>query len=147
MVIALFDSLGGSELFIVGIAALLVFGKKLPEVASQAGKQIAKLRHGVDKSWKETGLEEEIRDIKQALPDVSPAELARSASRRFQQRVAENARREGLDPAAMFQQQDDVPAEPGLPLPQGPIAQGGPVAQEPEAAPAPAQPPSDKPAS
>ena len=145
MVIALFDSLGGSELFIVGIAALLVFGKKLPEVAAQAGKQIAKLRHGVDKSWKETGLEEEIRDIKHALPDVSPAELARSASRRFQQRVAENARREGLDPAAMFQQQDDVPAEPGLPLPQGSVAHGGPVAQEP--ATPPVQPPSDKPAS
>ncbi|MEY2745674.1 MAG: hypothetical protein RL112_718, partial [Planctomycetota bacterium] len=31
MVLALFESLGGSELVIVGIAALLVFGKRLPE--------------------------------------------------------------------------------------------------------------------
>jgi Sec-independent protein translocase protein TatA len=110
MVLALFESLGGSELVIVGIAALLVFGKRLPEVATQAGKQIAKLRHGLDQSWKDTGLEKEINELKEVLPNVAPSELARNASRRFQQRLADKARREGLDPAAQFEQdsaQDD----------------------------------------
>lgn len=102
MVLALFESLGGSELVIVGIAALLVFGKRLPEVATQAGKQIAKLRHGLDQSWKDTGLEKEINELKEVLPNVAPSELARNASRRFQQRLADKARREGLDPAAQF---------------------------------------------
>ncbi len=111
MVLALFESLGGSELFIVGVAALLVFGKRLPEVAAQTGKQIAKLRHGLDKSWKDTGLEKEIADIKQVLPDVAPSELARTASRRFQQRLADKARREGLDPAAQFEQEAEPAPE------------------------------------
>jgi Sec-independent protein translocase protein TatA len=128
MVLALFESLGGSELFIVGVAALLVFGKRLPEVAAQTGKQIAKLRHGLDKSWKDTGLEKEIADIKQVLPDVAPSELARTASRRFQQRLADKARREGLDPAAQFEQEpesatelnSDIPGEDAEGVPQSP---------------------------
>ncbi len=130
MVLALFESLGGSELFIVGVAALLVFGKRLPEVAAQAGKQIAKLRHGLDKSWKDTGLEKEIADIKQVLPDVAPSELARTASRRFQQRLADKARREGLDPAAQFEQdaeaetaqdlRSDIPGEDAAGVPPSP---------------------------
>ena len=130
MVLALFESLGGSELFIVGVAALLVFGKRLPEVAAQTGKQIAKLRHGLDKSWKDTGLEKEIADIKQVLPDVAPSELARTASRRFQQRLADKARREGLDPAAQFEQdaepetaqdlRSDIPGEDANGVPPSP---------------------------
>ena len=130
MVLALFESLGGSELFIVGVAALLVFGKRLPEVAAQTGKQIAKLRHGLDKSWKDTGLEKEIADIKQVLPDVAPSELARTASRRFQQRLADKARREGLDPAAQFEQdaepetaqdlRSDIPGEDAAGVPSSP---------------------------
>ena len=116
MVLALFESLGGSELVIVGIAALLVFGKRLPEVATQAGKQIAKLRHGLDQSWKETGLDKEINELKEVLPNVAPSELARNASRRFQQRLADKARRDGLDPAAQFEpdsaQDDDMTPPP-----------------------------------
>jgi Sec-independent protein translocase protein TatA len=134
MVLALFESLGGSELVIVGIAALLVFGKRLPEVATQAGKQIAKLRHGLDQSWKETGLDKEINELKEVLPNVAPSELARNASRRFQQRLADKARQEGLDPAAQFEQDsdqdDDMTPTPLMERPNlmhttGPRPQGG----------------------
>jgi Sec-independent protein translocase protein TatA len=146
MVLALFESLGGSELVIVGIAALLVFGKRLPEVATQAGKQIAKLRHGLDQSWKDTGLDKEINELKEVLPNVAPSELARNASRRFQQRLADKARREGLDPAAQFDQDsaqdDDMAPTPLMERPNlmpttgsqphgGSVADAGPAATPP----------------
>jgi Sec-independent protein translocase protein TatA len=46
--VAPFDNLGTRELLLVLIVALLFFGNRLPEVASQAGALIAKLVRWLD---------------------------------------------------------------------------------------------------
>jgi TatA/E family protein of Tat protein translocase len=46
--IAIFDNLGMGELMVVAVVALLLFGKRLPEVASQAGSTLAKFRKSLD---------------------------------------------------------------------------------------------------
>jgi len=85
---ALFDNLGGGELFIAGVVALLVFGKRLPEVAAQAGQALTKFRRGLDSAWSDTGMDSEIRKIRDAMPrDMSMTDVARLASKKMEQRL------------------------------------------------------------
>ncbi|MFN0006794.1 MAG: twin-arginine translocase TatA/TatE family subunit [Planctomycetota bacterium] len=95
MVLALLETLGGLELLIVCIAGLLVFGRRLPEVAGQAGKQLVKVRRSIDAAWRETGMEKELREVKRdidaAIPrDLSIADMARLASAEMDRRVKAN---------------------------------------------------------
>lgn len=43
----MFDSIGWLELVTVGVVALLVYGKNLPQVAREAGKVIGDLKRGL----------------------------------------------------------------------------------------------------
>lgn len=95
--IALLDNLGTVELMIVAIAGLLVFGRRLPEVASQAGATLAKFRRGLDGAIHDSGVEREIRKIREALPtDVSVPDLARAAARKLEDRIRERVEAETL---------------------------------------------------
>lgn len=93
--LALIDNLGGTELLIVMAAALLVFGKRLPQVAGDAAKQLVKLRRSLDEAWRDTGMQQEIlnvkRDLENAIPrDLSIGEMARIASAEMDKRVRAN---------------------------------------------------------
>jgi Sec-independent protein translocase protein TatA len=91
-VIAILDNLGTTELLICAIVALLFFGKRLPEVASQAGATLAKFRRSLDNAVHDSGVEQEIRKIKSALPtDLSVRDVTRAAVRKFEDRVREEA--------------------------------------------------------
>ncbi len=86
--IAFLDNLGMSELMIVAVAALLLFGKRLPEVAQQAGATLAKFRKSLDTAIHDSGVEQEIRKIKSAMPtDMSVRDVARVAARKFENRL------------------------------------------------------------
>lgn len=92
---AFIDNLGGTELLIVLVAALLVFGKRLPQVAGDAARQMAKLRRSLDEAWRETGMEKEIqqvrRDLEAAIPrDLSIGDMARAASAEMDKRIRAN---------------------------------------------------------
>jgi Sec-independent protein translocase protein TatA len=94
-VFAFIDNLGGTELLIVLVAALLVFGKRLPQVAGDAARQMAKLRRSLDEAWRETGMEKEIqqvrRDLESAIPrDLSIGDMARAASAEMDKRIRAN---------------------------------------------------------
>jgi len=94
-VFAFIDNLGGTELLIVLVAALLVFGKRLPQVAGDAARQMAKLRRSLDEAWRETGMEKEIqqvrRDLETVIPrDLSIADMARAASAEMDKRIRAN---------------------------------------------------------
>jgi Sec-independent protein translocase protein TatA len=107
-VLALFESIGGIELLVVGIGALLLFGKDLPKVAADAGAQIAKLKRSLDSTWRESGLDKEVRQIRDALPrDLSLKDVAKSASEKLAIRLEEEERVRNADPG-----------------PAGPVARG-----------------------
>ena len=93
--LAIFDNLGFSELLIVLVVAILVFGKRLPEVAAQAGTQLGKLRRSLQDVKNETGIDQDIRkiqrEIQQAVPrDLSMGEMARIASAEMDKRIRAN---------------------------------------------------------
>lgn len=56
---------GGSEWFIILVIALLLFGKRLPEVARSMGKSITEFKKGV------RGAEDEINNSLQEADDIS----------------------------------------------------------------------------
>ncbi len=82
--------IGPTEMVIVGIIALLLFGKRLPEVAKSLGKSFVEFKKGVQ------GIEDDIRDTarapsvsspSQSLPQSRPAatdELAEPAAPKFE---------------------------------------------------------------
>ena len=95
---ALFEDLGFPELVVIGVAGVLLFGKRLPEVASQAGQQLVKFRRSLQQVKAESGMDQEVRKIQrtleEAIPrDLSVGEVARLASARVQERI-QSARRE-----------------------------------------------------
>lgn len=91
--LALFESLGGIELLVVGIGALLLFGKDLPRVAADAAAQFTKFRRSLDSTWRDSGLEREVRQIRDAIPrDLSLTDVARTASEKLAVRLEEEDR-------------------------------------------------------
>ena len=126
---AIFEDIGMSEILVIGVVGVLLFGKRLPEVAGQAGQQLVKLRRSLAQVKAESGMDQEVRKlqrtIEEAIPrDFSVGEVARLASARVQERI-ESARKE-------------VDAEVGKPLAE---ATGEPKAPAAPAPPAPPQPP------
>jgi Sec-independent protein translocase protein TatA len=93
--LAFLENIGGTELLIVMVVGLLVFGKKLPQVAGDAAKQLVKLRRSLDEAWRDTGMQQEIqsvkRDIETAIPrDLSIGDMARLASAEMDKRIRAN---------------------------------------------------------
>jgi Sec-independent protein translocase protein TatA len=66
-----FLNLGFSEIVLIAIVAILVFGKRLPEVASQAFRQVAKARRGLEDLRRESGIDRELRDVRSAFHDIA----------------------------------------------------------------------------
>jgi TatA/E family protein of Tat protein translocase len=139
--LAIFDSLGFSELLIVVVVAVLVFGKRLPEVAAQAGQQIGKFRRSLQDVKNETGIDEDLRkirrDIQNVVPrDLSMGEMARIASAELEKRMkaSEEPKANALDAgvaesgavAAPGQSSSASPhADPAAKLPPAPPADAG----------------------
>jgi sec-independent protein translocase protein TatA len=70
---AIFGMPGGYEMIIVGIIALLLFGKRLPEVARSLGKGIVEFKKGV------SGIEDDVNqstyaDSRTETPRPTPEE-------------------------------------------------------------------------
>ena len=81
--IALIGNLHLLEVLSIAGAALLVFGKRLPEVAVRGAGQLVRLRRSVMRMWREAGLEEELRRVRQGgLVDGEPHRRGRGAAAR-----------------------------------------------------------------
>jgi Sec-independent protein translocase protein TatA len=122
-VFAIFESIGGWELFLVGLGALLLFGKDLPKVAADAGAQLSKLRRGLDGAWRDSGLEREVRQIRDAIPrDLSLTDVARTASEKLAVRLEERAAAEADDASAGAPDPASADSEPAGPQVTPPVA-------------------------
>ena len=69
---ALLGNLDFMEIVIIGAGALMIFGKRLPEVAVRLATQVAKLRRSVTQVWRDAGMEEELRKVKRTIEHELP---------------------------------------------------------------------------
>lgn len=125
--IALLEDIGYGELLLIAVAGVLLFGKRLPEVASQAGAQLTKLRRSLQDIKHETGMDHEVRKIQrtieEAIPrDLSVGEIARLASNKMQERIEATrkeivAEAEGPAAAPASAPEAGAPAGPPAPAP------------------------------
>jgi sec-independent protein translocase protein TatA len=66
-------NIGFAEMALIGIVAVMLFGSRLPEVASQLGKSYQQFRKGLDeiKSNIKTDIDLDINSSANRLPDYS----------------------------------------------------------------------------
>jgi len=76
-VLALFGNFDFTEILVIGVGALLVFGRRLPDVAMKAAAQVIRMRRAVSKMWREAGIEEELRRVRREIEIEPPREPAR----------------------------------------------------------------------
>lgn len=120
--LALFDNIGFGELLLVVIVALLVFGRRLPEVAGQAGSQIAKLKRSLEDLRQESGIDQEVRRMQDEIRkarDVIPrnlsiGEMARMASTEIEKRVQANELADAAEKEAPSPSPGTPAVEPSL---------------------------------
>ena len=72
---AFFTDVSFAEILLVGAVALIIFGRRLPEVAMRAGTQFVRLRRQLSTVWRQTGLEEELRKVRREI-DVEERKLS-----------------------------------------------------------------------
>lgn len=63
------SNLGPLEIILILIAAVLIFGRNLPEVAARGAIQVQKLRKGVRDFRRESGFDEEVRRARELIED------------------------------------------------------------------------------
>ena len=67
--LGLFGSLGTTEIIVIGLVALLIFGGRLPDVARSLGKSFVEFKRGLKDVKDEVNTA--VQDAKQAEPDSS----------------------------------------------------------------------------
>lgn len=68
--LAFLSNLGMTELLVIAVIAVLIFGKNLPQAASKAYMQARKLRNAVDDLRRDSGIEREIRNIERNMREA-----------------------------------------------------------------------------
>jgi Tat protein translocase TatB subunit len=78
----IFESIGTSELMLIGLVALIVFGpRKLPELARTIGKTMAEFRRSTDdfkKTWEQEIAFEEEKNNTEKISDSIPRNAKRN---------------------------------------------------------------------
>jgi Sec-independent protein translocase protein TatA len=66
------NNVNPTELLLIAVVAVLVFGRKLPEVASQAAGHLAKAKRAISDLRRDSGLDEELRRARSAAQELDP---------------------------------------------------------------------------
>jgi sec-independent protein translocase protein TatA len=76
--LALLSDVGGGEILVVGVIALLLFGKNLPTVSRTIGKTIAQFKHAISSASSEINKEMEAAADEAELSKIDTVSGARS---------------------------------------------------------------------
>lgn len=92
--LAIFGDFAFTELLLVAVVALMVFGRRLPEVAVRAAAHLTRLRRSLTQMWREAGIEDELRkvrrDVERTMPDLrNPRQMVRDIGRGYLDKIDE----------------------------------------------------------
>lgn len=88
-----FLNLGAQEIVILVVVAIVVWGRRLPEVAGQAAGMVQRMRRSLDDLRRETGIDREIQNARRAVDEAVPRSVRTLDVRREAKRLAEEATR------------------------------------------------------
>jgi Sec-independent protein translocase protein TatA len=145
-VLAFIGNLGWSEILVILVIAVLIFGKDLPQAASKAYMQARKLRSAVDDLRRETGIERELRDIERNVREAE-WEARRKVSAPSLPRPTASSSLASTTPAlplAPRSSAESTPAATAVPPPAPAVSEPASTPSEPtDTEPAPPLPPTD----
>jgi len=95
--LAFIFNFGTLEIVLVGVVAVLVFGRNLPTVAVQAAGVVAKMRRSLADLRRQTGIDEELRNVRRTINTAVPDEVRRMDVREIVRRQVEDAERKAGD--------------------------------------------------
>ena len=76
MLPAIFTNINPTEMMLIAVVAILIYGRRLPEVAGRAAGYVQRARRALNDIKRESGLDEELRTARRAMDDVlHPSEL------------------------------------------------------------------------
>jgi Sec-independent protein translocase protein TatA len=133
-VLALFGNLSFGETVVIIVLAVLIFGRRLPEVAVQVVRGFHKLRRSLDDFRRESGVDVELREMRRSLH-----ELEREARVPEILRLPAEPRRERA-PSPRASSPAPVTAPAPAPPPASAETSAAPLASEPATS-SPAEPP------
>ena len=94
--IALIGNLDITELLVIALFSVMIFGRNLPRVAAQVVTHVTRARRALQKVWRESGIGDEIRDVQREiernarhLRDADPRAAARQLTREIEAKVRE----------------------------------------------------------
>lgn len=135
MFLLIFESLGTSELILIGIVALIFLGpRRLPEIARKAGKIMAEFRQAANEfreTWeREVNFEEEAKLLREEINSLRPENLEADTDRKDDNTAARKPSLESGTALAAGQPENTIarpaaapfirPADPGaFELPDG----------------------------
>lgn len=106
-----FLNLAPSELIVIAVVAILVWGRRLPEVAGQAAGVVQRMRRSLDDLRRETGIDREIQNARRAVDEAVPRGVRTLDVRREARKLVDDVTRPDDQPGAESEQ---PPAEPPL---------------------------------
>lgn len=126
--LALFGNLDITEILVIALFAVMIFGRNLPRVAAQAVTHVSRARKALQQVWRESGIGEEVREVQREI-EASTRKLKDVDPRRSLDRSVRELETEVRTPA-----KPDL--DPGTPDPDAARAEGSVFeagAEEPEA--------------
>ncbi|MEL6905894.1 MAG: hypothetical protein AAFU73_10155 [Planctomycetota bacterium] len=69
-----FPSMHAGEAMLIALAAVLIFGGRLPDVLMQGLAHLMRARRALTRMWRETGLEDELRRVRRDIETGMPRE-------------------------------------------------------------------------
>lgn len=75
MQLAFLTNINPTELVLIAVVAVLIFGRRLPEVAGRAAGHVQRARRALTDLKRESGLDEELRTAREAMREVSNPSL------------------------------------------------------------------------
>jgi Sec-independent protein translocase protein TatA len=68
--LAFLSNLHFTELILIALMGIMVFGRNLPRIAVQIWTQLTKMRRSMNKVWRETGVQDEIRRMQREMREA-----------------------------------------------------------------------------
>jgi Sec-independent protein translocase protein TatA len=94
--LAFLSNLHFTELVLIALVGIMVFGRNLPRIAVQIWTQLTKMRRSMNKVWRETGVQDEIRRMQREMREAE-YEVRDAARRAMEAEEEAEAAEEGSE--------------------------------------------------